>query len=459
MKLSDKELNYILSECVKHVLLESTPEGMGLNNQGQKKQVLNTTINTANTENPYIGVNMDGDAEYGRDTWNYETDEEYSNTVTQKAKPKNVLKQAGKALAWTVGGAALSAIVGGALGGDVGAIVANLGMYAGIGVAMASIGKSSKHFLLLKNMKIPRDVSTAKKVAVLAAAERINTQKQCYILQKNLTAAIAEFNKVFAKEMRQRNQQPLTWELLQPLLLKTSSNFTLAKQIGGDNIDVNFKTNFQNKNVTEAKLLENDYATKEYDNFDFKEKNEMDALQEVIVMGELYCETYKLWYSWTRYIQVLIKYFPDDLKWNDIIQSVGKKHPDELFDSIYHLLFPTISKLTDTINDRNSRKDGKTRSDIEQEVSNMGKKVRLTVIDVNFKFDEKGDGNMLEYVIFQDDNGEKYALLKQYYTNAIANTTLYVKNLHNYITNNNIYDENGDIPKLKPYITKAFTTK
>ena len=52
MKLNDKELNYILSECVKSVMSEAAP--IGLNIQGRKNQVYNTKINV---DKPNVGTN------------------------------------------------------------------------------------------------------------------------------------------------------------------------------------------------------------------------------------------------------------------------------------------------------------------------------------------------------------------------------------------------------------------
>lgn len=423
MKLNDKELNYILSECVKSVMSEAAP--IGLNRQGRKNQVYNTKINV---DKPNVGTN-DFDETY-RD---FTDDEGYQvqNKVTKNIKGKDILRQVGKAAAWTVGGMALGAFVGGVLGGDVGGLVANLGMYGGALAAFQGAIGSFRRYIYLKNMTIPNDPQIAKQMAILAAAERIGLQPKCHILQKNLTNAIDGFNNKF----KQVNYEPLSWETLKPFLIKSSHTFSFMKNLNINDAEVNFDTNFMNKNVTESKLFENDYSTQEYKNFNFDGKTKEEALTEVITIGELYCETYKLWYIWTRYIQVLIDSHPDDLSWDDIIKEAGKHQPNVLFNKLYHFIFPRISQLTDAIKDKKEKKDVTI----------------FEIVDVNY-IDTLHNGTQVAYILFRGDDGDYYALKTPKNAKVKNGMRFKVRAIEKYLTGSYLKSDNtidGEIAVFK----------
>lgn len=435
-------------------MLEKDEETKFLNNRAQWQKNFKNTFNDSQDD---VYFSWDDNGTMQRDPYSAKYSKPRINT---KLKGKNLLKQlGGNAGLKQLGGvsAALSTIVGALLGNNGLSNFISNGLLVGGGLMAAYTAASTfQRIYMLKNQTIPRDPATARTLAILAATERAELQKQCHNIQLNLKKSMSVYETKFQNDA---DYVPINWETLQELLRKNANNFTISKftlnnNIGGDTVDVNIDTNFNDINVTEGKLLEADYTNQVENNF-FKNTNDcLTALKEIIVIAELYCESYALWYQWTRYIQVLIKYFPDDLKWGDIIKSVGKRVPNETFSRIFQKLFPGASKLANAVGNRYSNKDGKSRKDIAADVRKMGASIKLLVVNDNFEF-ENEDGNKLYFVILQTSDGERYALLKSKLPNAQINDYYTVKNLDRYVTNNTIFDNDGDIPKLLPQISKV----
>lgn len=437
MKLSEKELNYILSECINYLLTED--ELPPLNKRAQKQRYFNYDINHGD-------INFDVDDKNNRirgGSWK-------PNKIKRTLNKSQITRPLANMGTYVIGGWLLSGVIGLALGGDIGQLIANIGSLAGGAAALQALGGSLNRYNKMKNLKVPSNLATAKKVAIAAAAERANLQIQCADIKERLDEQIAEYNKRYKGIEQNGIRIPLTFELLNSFLLKTSSTFKLAKNLGSEEVSVNFNTDFSNKYVSESK--QNIYEDDSYDfpedsefithnssngGYIYDNNDEVIDFSNIVGLGEVYCETYRLWYTWTKYIKVIISEFPDDLTWKDIINEVGKRQPNELLNAFYHTFFPKISKLTDAIKDRKQ----------EPEVT------KFKIIDNNYA-DTLSNGTVVYYVLFQDDGGEKYALRKNNNMNNIKTGTWFsVKNIEKYLTGSYLRDSETDtISIFKPSI-------
>ena len=455
MKLNEQELNYILSECLQNMLNEDfTPSQI---KNAQKNRVFKNNIIAQNNVDDYTWDDA-------TQSWTDNPQLNYSSSGAGQVSKKGKLGRSGvgKALL-TVGGAmAIGALFGSS---NIGNLLGTLSMFGGIAAALQMVGASHRRYDILNKMKIPRSADMAKQVASLAAAERISLQMECKNLQGNYKNAEKAYNKL----AQANNINFVSWDELSKQI---GNNFSITeKYLGGGGGEVNINTNFNNQNVTESKLYEANLNAQKfnqsiqgvdyfdnafkYDDGSFDTKT---GLETVAGIAALYKETYVLWYKWTRYIQVLIKYFPDDLKWDEIMRTAGKVKPENIWNTLYHKVFPKMSQVTDAIGGKNT--DGKTREDIKNEIEDeYGSTKTITITNVDFKFDEKGDGKTNDYIIFEDENGKKYALLKMYFPSAVPNTSYQVTSFNTFLTNNAIYDDDGDIPKLKPSIVRSQKVK
>jgi hypothetical protein len=88
------------------------------------------------------------------------------------------------------------------------------------------------------------------------------------------------------------------------------------------------------------------------------------------------------------------------------MKTAGTVKPESIWNTLYRIVFPEMSQITDALSDRDSQ-DEKTKEDIEKEINDeYGSTKTITITNVNFKFDEKGDGKTNDYIIFEDETGK-----------------------------------------------------
>lgn len=436
MKLNEQELNYILSECLQNMLNEDITQS----------QIQNTQKNR--TFNNNITAQTDADDDYYNPqlTSNPKTT---SNRISKKGRLKR--SGVGKALVAGFGITAIGALFGSS---NIGNLLGTLSMFGGIAAALQIVGASHRRYDILNKMKIPRSADMAKQVASLAAAERISLQMECKNLQGNYKNAEKAYNKL----AQACGVETVSWDELSKQI---GSNFSITeKYLGGGVGEVNMNTDFDNQNVTESKIYEANFNAQDFnqeiqDVTDFEERfvdnwDNFDAkvgLETVAGIAALYKETYVLWYKWTRYIQVLIKYFPNDLKWDEIMKTAGAVKPESIWNTLYRTIFPKMSQITDAIGGKNS--DGKSRKEIQQAISDEYSTTRiLTVIDNNFR----GIDNV--YIIFDDGDGNKYALISNTLPGATIGDSYKITSFNTYISRKQITYNKTSIPVLKNSIDK-----
>lgn len=439
MKLNESELNYILTECFEKVLNED-------NSINQKQVDKNLPFNYNFSTN----VRQDDDGVTP------------SDPKIKRNNVQNAWKRGkfGKGAATALGGMAVGAILGGLIGGNLGNIISNLGMIGGIAGALQMIGASHMRYNQMKNFKIPRNPEQAKKIAELSVIERYELSQQCKNLQGNFNNALQAYNSFFG----QFGQTQLTWDMIKDAISNTKFSIT-EKYLGGGSAEVNINTNFNNQNVTESKINEaylqnNEYnkrilPIKDYQEL-FEDEGQEYAVEIVYGIAKLYTETYQLWYKWTRYIKVLIDYFPDHIKWNDLIQNIGKVSSNNMWNYLYKAVFPNLSQVTDAIQNRNKTSNGKSRKDIEKDIQNKYSDTTSSIIIVNNSY-------KTNYIIFRDENtNEFYAMNKQRIDSNTPisygiNQRFSVDNIKKYLTGNGIKDSNGtQIPVVNNKITNTF---
>ena len=341
----------------------------------------------------------------------------------------------------------------------LGGVLSNVISISALAIIGGIVAKSLKRNYFLKNLKIPKSLEDAKRIAMMAASERAVMQEQCKILQYNYKNAQQAHNELFAS---MGEEYLLSWSKLSKTLKQNS--FTLSRELGGGAIKVNADTNFNNKNVTENKLYEatftnDEYATNKFSVEDFKDyfegkgagKDLETSVATVYGIAQLYADAYKIWYEWTRYIQVLIKYFPENLKWKDIVNYVGEKYPngmsDDTWDRILQTFAPrlaTIKKGIETI-----QNDKKRREKIKQDINDTwGDNITvLEVVDANFNFED-----VASFYLFTDynDTSKCYALKKEDTINLNLNEGdfIKIKNLQQYVHTRTIQGDDDEAYKL-----------
>lgn len=438
MKLNEQELNYILSECLQNMLNEDfTPSQI---KKANKNRVFNNNISV----NSEVDYPWDEQSQQWSDNPQITNIKPYPNNKSKYNKKANGWKLAGKIGATVVGSMAIGALFGSS---NIGNLLGTLSMFGGIAAALQMVGASHRRYDILNKMQIPRSADMAKQVASLAAAERISLQMECKNLQGNYKNAEKAYNKL----AQANNINFVSWDELSKQI---GNNFSITeKYLGGGGGEVNINTNFNNQNVTESKLYEANLNAQEfnqsiqgvdyfdnafkYDDGSFDTKT---GLETVAGIAALYKETYVLWYKWTRYIQVLIKYFPDDLKWDEIMRTAGKVKPENIWNTLYHKVFPKMSQVTDAIGGKNT--DGRSREEIQQDIdkeysdsfnqkySNI--ETELVVTTTSYKND-KG----IECICFKDKKDNLYAVVKQTFDDngkrLSPNDRFLIKNLKKYV--------------------------
>lgn len=422
MKLNEQEMYFLLSECLKQSLTEADI----LNKQ--RKNIKKNAPRSYEIDNGNVNLrkNYSWDGEKFNEYWEENPDGENTPTDSTGKWNHNFLKRskAGKALGTIAGTMVLSGILGGLVGGDLGALLGNLGMYGGIAYSVGMAAKSLRRYSLLKNMKVPNNPQMAYQVAVLAAQERAELQLQCKNAQANLRNSMAAYNMIYAG--KNSPESILTFDKIKGLT-SNAKNFDLlnAEMIAGEGEkgNVNFTTDFNNLNVTEGKINEGinntDFSSTivpvstfkenfeveeyEYDQIEYKQKL---AVETVVGIAKFYSELYRLWYSWTRYIQILVQAFPEDLKWDDIIKNTGKKDANGLFNNLYHLILPNMAKMTDSLTKDSKQERG-------ERILNSKENFKMHTLKItNASQEIKNDyGNKRKYVILSDLNdGQQYAI-------------------------------------------------
>lgn len=422
MKLNEQEMYFLLSECLKQTLTEAD-----ILNKQRKNINKNAPISYKMDKGDVnIHKNYSWDGEKFNEYWEQDPNGENTPTKSTGKWNHNLLKRskAGKALGAVAGAMALSGILGGLVGGDFGSIIGKIGMYGGIAYSLGMAAKSLRRYSLLKNMKVPNNPRMAYQVAVLAAQERAELQLQCKNAQANLRNSMAAYNMIYAG--KNSSESILTFDKIKELT-SNAKNFDLlnAKMIAGEGKkgNVNFTTDFNNNNVTEGKINEDINSTDfsstivpintfkenfeveedEYDQLEYKQKL---AVETVVGIAKFYSELYRLWYSWTRYIQILVQAFPNDLKWDDIINNTGKKDANSLFNALYHVMFPNMAKMTDSLT-------GDSKQERGEKILNSKENFKMHTLEItNASKEIKNDyGHERKYVILMDLNdGQQYAI-------------------------------------------------
>lgn len=296
MKLTEKELNYILSECIQYMLNENTPN-------------INTTIKQ----------NMSG----GIKNFNIDTPDEtpLDKLKNMKTKAGNFIRKNGGKVVSALSGAygVSDALFSGSSGLGT-ALVGGTGLALLIGSAALAIGQGVSNFMQFKNKGIPNNKRKAFDLACKAAPEYKKAAALCKVVQSNWNNACTAYNSIAPRNGW--TPTSLSWKS-QEIQGSITQDFTLSKgAIAGTKGRVRADQNFDNLQVNEAvntpdfkrQLTPKEILMylQQYDN-----PNALKAMQQI---AQLYVEAYKIYFEWKSYLAAINQKF--GITWNEV--NAGK---------------------------------------------------------------------------------------------------------------------------------------
>jgi hypothetical protein len=290
MKLTENELNYILSECVQRMIVENTP-------------AINTTIQQTRSgklKNPPAQHNDEGIVDKVKN-------------FGSKAK-KFVNNNWGKALSFGLGGYQ-------ALFADTNTMI-TAGLGAMLTPLIMSVANKVQSYRNFKNKGVPNNINKAFELACKASKEYKNSASLCKIIQANWNIACNAYKKVVALKKQEGENwvpQTITWNS-QEIQSKIVKDFVLTKgAISGVKGNVNANQDFTNLKVNESAQYNPNFQTKlneaEIINY-LKQFDNANAVEAMVQIAQLYSEAYKIYFEWRTYIAYIGKRF--SITWEEI---------------------------------------------------------------------------------------------------------------------------------------------
>jgi hypothetical protein len=323
MKLTENELNYILSEIAKSFLNEEL--------DGTSRQINKTSIK------PTWSLLQNDSGE----TMHYRSPEIVQKPNWNKKKVGRNLKKYGGLALGAAATATLGAAAAIAFNSGFGDMLSGLGFWGGIGSIIASAGNSLMRYKNVKQMKLPSSEREALNYARYAAAEREQLQEQCKILQRNVHNAFNAY-RTFCKPY------DLSWdEIINNVPNK--GYVVLGGKSENGQVKVNYKTDFEDRYVKESVLKETnegvlttsaitptDVFLKQFNEWNSHEE----ALGVLIYLIKAYNEMYGLWMFWSHYIGKLIAKFPKTLNWEVVIDSNKNYSTGQIINNFAKAILP-----------------------------------------------------------------------------------------------------------------------
>lgn len=363
MKLTEKELNYILSECIQQMILE--------NDINEDEPQVNTKINT----------NLVGGKGWG-----------VSNKLQQTGKAVvDGIKNGSGFLGKTLGG------VGGVtqqvpgLASMAGSVAAGM-MFptAGLPFLLAMLGMGQliggiNRFRQFATKKIPYNKNAAFKIALRALPEYQNCSKLCQTIQSNFNLSCQAYENI---------AQQKDWETTEYGWndIKNSLNFNEFTLNSGDlkgirgvtNINQDFTKQDVNESTTPDMQKKQTINTIQKYLSTFNKEN--DAQIFIQKVGELYANAYQLYFKWKSYLRAIMMKF--DISWTEI--QNGKLGSN------------TIENMFTFKGDNTIDKDDLS---VDYTIINYIQEAIITSSENNKEY---------TYTIWRDQNNKFYAIYKPY---------------------------------------------
>lgn len=407
MKITENELNYILTEITKTILYE---EEYGTSRQ-LNKTIINPTYRDLQNDNG--------------DTVSDQSPEITQKTNWNKKKIGRVAKKYGSLALGAAAAATLGAAASLAFNSGFGDFLSGLGFWGGIGSIVAAAGNSWLRYSQLQEMKLPSSDREALTYARYAAAERERLQEQCRIIQRNLHNAFNAYRTVY-------KNNAVSWEEM----INNIPNKGYAI-LGGDvkngKVKVNYKTDFEDRYVKESIIKESENSLTNTSTIvpkntfteAFTQMNDSKtALGTVLYLAKAYNEMYGLWMHWSRYIGTLIAKFPKTLTWETVIDSNKNYGTGQIITNLAKAILPRA--VSQFIPDY-QKKDDNNKNEFDDYIVSA---FTLTLIDNDYHYQAFDKNNTKHFYLFDcEENTNLYALpwnnkTTNYFRNININTSL-----------------------------------
>ena len=351
MQLTEKELNYILSEAIQSTLLENEPN---IETQIKTKRGNRLRNNTAPEEEKLEWGK-------GRGEQIYDKLSGFGNQIWRGIK-KNIVPSMG-AVASTMG----------AFSGSNGLLSGGL-IYGGIAIMAASIGSSLMKKHQFNSKKIPNNVNKAFDLAIKAVPEYKKAANLCKRIQQNWNNACLAYNEI-AKE-KQWVPQTIEWKS-QEIQSQIRQDFVLSSgALNGTKGRTRINQNFSNLNISEAKQGNLDFQNIDLSTYQIVEflsqYDNANAIKAIGQIAQLYVESYKIYFEWKTYLNAIGKKF--NISWDEM----------------------NSGKLTGNKMRRNNIAVNTNK------LSNIGELVNLTVVNANYTY------NRQTIILLQDTKTHNY---------------------------------------------------
>lgn len=363
MKLTENELNYILSECIQHLVLENELDEKIIN---EDEPNINTKIK---------GTNMAGGVGWGIGNKLQTTGKAIADGV------KNGQGAIGKTLGGVRG--ALSLIPGAgniALGNTVGMIAPNFGWLLSK-LGWLQVGNSMKKFIQLSTKGVPWNKYQAFQLSLKAVTEYQNCSQLCQTIQKNFIKTCEAYTQV-ANELGW-TKTDISWNDIKGNLKDV--DFTLNQgSLKGVQGTTRINQNFSQQDINEAVETPNfqeEVNPKIIIKF-LKNFNENEAQKAVEQVGQLYVNAYQMYFKWKSYLRAIMQ--RHHIKWEEI--KNGKLENGSL-----GAMFSTTTKNIDT-----------------EALSDTENNIPLTFIDIISLSNRTG--NKIDYAILSTNNNVYYGV-------------------------------------------------
>lgn len=363
MKLTENELNYILSECLQQMILE--------NDINEEEPQVKTKINT----------NLAGGKGWGVGN---------KLQTTGKAIADGIKNGQGYPGAKVIGGikGALSQVSG--LTTMAGGIAAGMMLpTAGLPFLLAMLGMGQliggiNRFRQFATKKIPYNKNAAFKIALRALPEYQNCSKLCQTIQSNFNLSCQAYENI--AQQKDWATTEYGWNDIKNTL--TFNEFTLdSGDLKGIRGVTNINQDFTKQDVNESTSL--DMQKKQTINTiqkylsRFDEENAQIFIQKV---GELYANAYHLYFQWKSYLRAIMMKF--DISWEEI--QKGKT---------------TSGKWNDKFNFKGDNAVDKDDLSVDYTIINYIQEATITSSENN---------KVYEYTIWRDQNNKFYAIYSPY---------------------------------------------
>lgn len=363
MKLTENELNYILSECIQQMILENDIDEKIINEEDPN---INTKIK---------GKNINGGVGWGIGN---------KLQTTGKAIVDGVKNGQG-VIGKTFGGikGALSQVPGAsgiAMGNIIGKVFPNFGwLLTKFGWGM--IAMSIKKYAQLAAKGVPLNKYQAFQLALKSVTEYQNCSNLCQTIQKNFNETCKAYAQV-ANELGW-TKTDISWNDIKGNLKDV--DFTLNQgSLKGVQGTTRINQDFSKQDVNEAVETPNfqeEVNPKIIIKF-LKNFNENEAQKAVEQVGQLYVNAYQMYFKWKAYLRAIMQ--RHHIKWEEI--KNGKLENGSL-----GAMFSTTTKNIDT-----------------EALSDTENNVPLTFIDL-ISLTNK-NGNKIDYAILRANNNVCYGV-------------------------------------------------